>query len=143
MARYKDVTTVLNMETGDYIVTKREWSEKIKPETFYMSFIENMSGFFKLKSSSDIKLLVKMCTIAEFNTGTVSLATATRITIAEELDITNSQISKSINNLIALKLITGGKGIYTINPSVFWKGDAKSREALMKNNSINITISID
>lgn len=143
MARYRDVTTIVNIETGEQVVAKREWTEKIKPEAFYMSFIENMSGFFKLKSTSDIKLLVKMCTIAEFNTGSVCLATGNRIEIAKELDITNSQISKSLNNLIVLNLISGSKGIYVINPSVFWKGDAKSREALMQNNSLNITISID
>lgn len=114
-----------------------------KPETFFMSFINDSSNFYKLKSLSDIHILYKLCIISEFNTGIVNLSTATRANILLELSITNSQMSKSLKSLVSLELISGSKGRYIINPAVFWKGDAKSREALMKNNSINITISID
>ena len=70
-----------------------------------MSFINDSSNFYKLKSLSDINILYKLCIISEFNTGIVNLSTATRANILLELSITNSQMSKSLKNLNIIIMI--------------------------------------
>ena len=128
-------------ETGE--VTSVEKTFSIKTDTqdeFFMTYIKNMSSFFKLKSIVDIKMITKFCILAEYNTGKVILASATRLEISEELEISSSQISKSINSLKGLKLITGDKGAYVINPMLFWKGQNKTRNQLLKDKGLEITI---
>lgn len=143
MKRLKNELTIVNHTTGETVTTAKEYSIKTTPDSFYMVFIDSMSKIFEIKSLIDRKLLSKLCMKAEFNTGIVSISQADRKVILKELEINSPQMSKSLSNLIKLKLISGSEGTYVINPSVFWKGDMKSREALMKNNSINITISFD
>lgn len=128
-------------EAGE--VTSVEKTFSIKTDTqdeFFMTYIKNMSSFFKLKSIVDIKMITKFCILAEYNTGKVILAPATRLEISEELEISSSQISKSINSLKGLKLITGDKGAYVINPMLFWKGQNKTRNQLLKDKGLEITI---
>ena len=135
--------TTFNQSTGEIVTTSKTISIPTSSEAFYMSYIENMSKIFDIKSLIDMKVLTKLSMLAGFNTGIVSLSPADRDDILNSVGINNQQMSKSLKSLVSLELISGSKGRYIINPAVFWKGDAKSREALMKNNSINVTISFD
>ena len=135
--------TKFDSTTGEIHTTSKSFCVKTNSESFYMTYIENMSKFFDIKSIVDMKVLAKLSILAGFNTGIVSLSPADRDDILNSLGINNQQMSKALKSLCTLGLISGSKGRYVVNPAIFWKGDAKSREALMKNNSINITISID
>lgn len=128
-------------ETGELITTLKKFRLKIDGDNFYMSYIEYMSGFFKLKSAIDIKLLIKFCMGADYNTGKISISPAMRTEFEETLSISSSQISQSINNLKRLKLISGDRGFYLINPSVFWKGQSTVRSEMIK--AHHVTFSID
>lgn len=143
MKRLKNEITTVNYTTGEIVTTAKEYSIKTTPDSFYMVFIDSMSKIFEIKSLIDRKLLSKLCMKAEFNTGIVSISQADRKVILQELEINSPQMSKSLSNLIKLGLITGSEGTYVINPSVFWKGDMKSRKELLKNNLINITINLE
>ena len=37
-------------------------------------------------------------------------------------------------------LVTGGRGLYNISEDIFWKGDAKTRAALLNSKTTKITI---
>jgi hypothetical protein len=136
----------INAETGELIEVTVEKSYSIKNvnvDNFYMTFIENMSGYFKLKSAIDIKVLTKFCCMAEFNTGVVNLTTKLRQETCELLQITTQQLTNSISKLKTKGFLTGEKGTYTVNPKVFWKGTTQEREKLLKSGTLTFNISIE
>lgn len=144
MVKYlKNQVESVNTETGEITVVEKTFGVKIeKQEEFYMTFIQNMAGFFKLRSVVDIKLIVKLCQMAEFNTGKVTLAASTRLDLCNELCISNQQITNAIKSLKQKDLLQGDKGVYMINAMVFWKGDNQTREKLVKSHGLEITMRI-
>ena len=141
--RLKNETVNYSKETGEIFTTSKSFSVKIDQDNFYMSYIENMSGFFNLKSAIDIKVLTKFCIIAEFNTGKVVLSPAERKEINEFLGISTQQLTNSISSLKKNNLITGEKGSYIINPIVFWKGNNDTRNDLIKNKKLSLNIEFE
>lgn len=107
-----------------------------------MTFIDYVAPLFKLKSSSAQKILAWMCSYAEYNTGKVWLTTNQRKLMASELGISNNTITNNLAILKDLKLISGEKGDFTINPLIFWKGDSQTRSKLLKDSELQITFSI-
>lgn len=136
---------VLNPETGEYEVVEysKTFTTKVKEDTFYMTFIDYISPLYGLKPDKARELLVWMCSNAEYNTGKVSMPTAARKKITEELDISSNSITNYLRKLKELKLISGEKGEFIINPQVFWKGELNARKALLKDSKLRITFSID
>lgn len=136
--------TVLDSETGEIINYDQNkiFTERIDDDNFYMTFIDYVSPLFGLKPESAKNLLVWMCQHAEFNTGKVSLTTADRKQITKTLGLANNSITNYLKTLKNLKLITGNSGLYIINPQIFWKGDLKTRRALLKDAELQITFGI-
>lgn len=139
----KNETTHVDKETGEVLVSSKTYSINVNQDEFYMTFIENMAGFFKLKSVVDIKVLTKFCIMAEYNTGKVVLSAAERKELVTFLDISIQQLTNSINNLKKNALINGEKGTYKLNPLVFWKGKNDVRNGLIKDNKVNITFDFE
>lgn len=103
----------------NYIETVKKQNIEIDSEPFYMVFIDYMAPIFSLKSVTSKSVLSKLCAMAEFNTGKVSLSTADRKQICEELNIKNNVLSMSIKELCNKHLIDGSRGRYIINPRIF------------------------
>jgi hypothetical protein len=112
---------------------------KVSEDTFYMTFIDYISPYFNLKSDNARKILVWMCNHAEWNTGKVSLTTALRTQMAEEIDICPNTITNNLKKLKDAKLINGEKGEFQINPQVFWKGELAVRRQMLKDKELQIT----
>lgn len=123
-------------------IIKSAGSSATSQESFYMSFIENMSGFFKLRSAIDIKVLAKVCMIAEYNSGRVLITSVVRKEIIEFLNISTQQLTNSLASLKANNLITGERGTYYINPKVFWKGHSDVRDSFLKKGGL-LSVKID
>lgn len=83
-----------------------------------------------------------MCNNAEFNSGRVLMPTEIRDQISKELDMSANGITNNLKSLKDLNLISGERGVFTINPQVFWKGDEKARKAFMNEQEIKIKFSI-
>ncbi len=128
----RNETVSVDRETGEIITTSKTFSIKATQDEFYMSYISNMVGFFNLKSAVDIKLITKMCMIAEYNTGRVLITPEVRKDIQELLNISSQQMTNSISNLKKIGLIKGSRGTYHLNPMVFWKGTNDSRTAHLR-----------
>lgn len=147
MAKYQTTKQkeFIDCETGEVksIEVSKVFTTKVNSDAFYMTFIDYLSPIFNLKSDAAKTLLVWLCTHAEFNSGIVSLSAADRKQICIDLNITNSTISNNLKKLSELNLIYGKDGKYTINPQVFWKGDLKERDRLLKDKDIQITFSIN
>lgn len=128
----RNETVSVDKETGEIITTSKTFSVKVTQDEFYMSYINNMVGFFNLKSAVDIKLITKMCMIAEYNTGRVLVTPEVRKDVQQLLNISSQQMTNSIANLKKIGLIRGSRGTYHLNPMVFWKGTNDSRTAYLR-----------
>jgi len=138
-------TQHVDEETGQLIVTTIEkvHTIKVNEEGFFMTYISMLRPFYQLEHLADVKLIVKLCELAEFNTGKVSISTAKRKELCDELNISTSNFSKYIKRLKDKELISGGQGEWTVSPALFWKGDRKTRAALLKNNTLTLTIKLE
>ncbi len=141
--RNEQTVEQVDPETGEVItlVSAKEYSTRVKPDSFYMTFIDYISPLFKLKSENARKLLTWMCSHAEYNTGIVHITTADRKEIATTCHMTPSTITNNLATLKSLNLISGSSGKFQINPMIFWKGDTKVREKMIS--ELKITFSIE
>lgn len=146
MAKYSTVLQreVVNPDTGEIVTieSSKTFTTKITEDKFYMTFIDYMSPIFGIKPEAAKSLLAWMCSHAEYNTGKVSLSAADRKQICTDLQISNNSITNYLRSLKDLKLIDGERGTFTINPSVFWKGELAARRKLLEDKDIRITFSI-
>lgn len=138
------VSNFLDTQTGELleITTEKVFSIKVESESFYMTFVKMIAPIYKLKSISDLKILIKFCEICEFNTGKVYISSNLRKEICNELNISTNSFSISIKSLIEKNLILGEKGSYLLNPLIFWKGSIKDRNSLIKDNIIEFSFKI-
>ena len=143
--KHETVKQVKDKETGEWseMTTSKTFAIPVNEEEFYMTFIKNLSSILNLNSFTEVKVLVRLCEIAEFNTGKVSLTAGKRTEFIESLSINKAYLSSSIKSLINKGLLKGDKGEYQINPLVFWKGSLKERNALIKENGGVMNVKID
>lgn len=134
----------VNPETGELeeVEQIKDFVVKVDTEHFYMCFFEKMASFYGIKHLSDMKLMVSMCELAEFNTGIVHMTRKTRQRLCEQSGITITNLSRNLNRLIAIDLISYDEGDYTINPQVFWKGELKKRKELLEIDGLKFTITL-
>lgn len=134
--------TIINAQTGEMqeIETKKRMSYRIKDnDEFYMVFYNCLAGTLNIKSKKTIDLLSELCKHAQFNTGIIEVSTNIRRKVCQDADVNLSNFSKHINVLKNAGLLSDrGGGSYLINPQVFWKGDLKEREKLLKDKNFYI-----
>jgi len=128
---------------GELTRWTKKFSVKVKTENFYLTYIDNLSGYFCLTSNTDKSVLAYLCTKAEYDTGRVSLDPQERISACEVIGICVQQFSNSISKLKKLHLITGRNGFYMINPAVFWKGNSKTRSSLLMDNKLAVEFNFE
>lgn len=138
--RLKHEQTHVDPDTGEILTTSKTYNVKVNYDEFYMCYIENMAGFFNLKSLVEMKVLTKFCIIADFNTGRVLLPSGLRIELLKFLDISSQQLTNAIKHLKENGLLEGEKGTYYINPLVFWKGSNDARKELLKTGKLTINV---
>lgn len=121
---------------------KRRWTKKfsvkVKIENFYITYIDNLSGYLRLTSNADKGVLAYLCTKAEYDTGRAAISAEERVTACKIINISSQQFTNSVSKLKELKLITGKSGFYMINPAIFWKGNSKTRSQLLKDNKLAV-----
>jgi hypothetical protein len=138
------LTESTNHDSGEVVTIKKSISVTTKTtDEFFMIFVKYLSGFFELTSAVDIKVLIKFCQCADFNTGQVLLPAGKRKELCDELNLKSTHLSNSITRLKAKGLVIGEQGTYELNPIVAWKGDMKTREQLIKQKNMRLDFRID
>jgi hypothetical protein len=133
----------LTGEVQDYEIQK-DFIIQNETEPFYLTYIKNLASLFELKSAVEIKVLIKLCCLADFNTGKVVLSPALRKEIYEELKVSANHFTNCLGNLRTKKIIDGSQGTYKINAMMFWKGDDKTRRSMLAAGAkIKVSISIE
>lgn len=136
---------IVDSQTGEVITydSQKTFTEKINPERFYMTFIDYVAPLYKLHSEVARKILDWMCEHAGFNTGIVDLSASRRQQMCEDLKITGNQVTNNLKKLRDLNLISGDRGTFTINPEIFWKGDAATRRQVLEGKSLKVSFRIE
>jgi predicted transcriptional regulator len=109
-------------------------------DKFFMIYYNMLRGFYQIKYLKDVMLLIRLVEMADYNTGTVTIAAKTREDLCKELEVTRSNLSPMFKRLVDLELIFGEKGVYTINEGVFWKGDASIRRDILKERGLEFIL---
>lgn len=135
---------IVDINTGEIVKvdTQKTFTEKINPEQFYHTYLDYVAPLYDLRSEVAHRILVWMCVHAEYNTGKVLLPTAVRDEMQAELQICNNSLTNNLKRLKDLKIITGDRGVFYINPAIFWKGDATSRTQAIDGKSIEVSFRI-
>lgn len=138
-------TTQTRLDEYGAIVTEttsKSWVIKKDTEPFFLTYLNSISWIYGLNSITTIKVLYKLLERSNFNSNKVDISTKLRKNICEQLDITPPTLSKSIKQLLDLKVLYEDDDAYRIDEKLFWKGDYKTREQLLKANC-TITITPD
>lgn len=138
-------TQTVDVNTGEILQyeTQKTFTKKIKTDRFYMVFIDFISPLFNLKTDTAKSILVWLCCKAEYNTGKVLLPSAVRKDLCAELSISPNTLTNNLKKLKDLKLISGEKGEFIINPQIFWKGDTQTRDQFLNTETIKITFELE
>ena len=133
----------VNHNTGEITRWIKKFTVRTKAENFYLTYIDNLSGYFCLTSNTDKAILAYLCAGAEYDTGRVSLNPEERKEACRIIGICVQQFSNSISKLKKLHLISGRNGFYMINPAVFWKGNSKTRSSLLSDNKLAVEFNFE
>lgn len=117
--------------SGEWFLYSREIKEFFNDDSDGFRTYYNFENMFKITSGTNHKVLLKMCSMAEYNTGRIILSTSVRVEIMQLLGISSSMLSRSLADLKQLRFITGDKGDYYLNPLAFWRGSTKGREKIL------------
>jgi hypothetical protein len=139
MRKLKHETTV-ETSGGGQVTTSKTYSVRADSENFFQIFLESMAGLLQIKNATDHRVMYVLNSMAEFNTGRVILSSVERKTIIESLDVDDQTFSNSLRRLKAAGLLDGDRGIYTINPLVFWKGTTDERKKLLRQKGFELKV---
>ena len=129
-------------ETGELIETtiSKTFFVNKKSEPFFLTYVKGLSIIYNITSAAALRLLYKLLELSEFNKTEVQISAPKKKEILKELNISEPCFTKSMQLLSKAGLVTGGRGLYNISEDIFWKGDAKTRAALLNSKTTKITI---
>ena len=99
-------------------------------EHFFLTFVKRVYGNPVFNSTT--RVLWKMMEFAEYNTGIVYMTTQRKRELMEDCKVSTASYNRAISDLVECGVLYRDKGAYTVNCRMFWKGDAKTRAALIK-----------
>lgn len=129
---YKGVRT--DPETGEITEFSKHKSVQLKrAEPFFQVYSQQILALYSTDvMNATTKVLYKMLEYAEWNTGKVFMTTDRVEEIMSSCNISRASYHRGVKELISKGIITKGKGSYTIAENMYWKGDMKMRENIMK-----------
>lgn len=132
----------IDRNTGEVSTVKKTFAVKANStEEFYITFLSGLNALCDLSRQGDIKVMAILCSIADYNTGKVSITSVERKEIIEKTGLSSPQaFTNAISRLKSQGLVTGEKGRYEINPHYFWKGTTDARNKMIKDNKLELII---
>lgn len=128
------VGSVTNPHTGEINEFSRHKSVQLKKtEPFFQVYSQQILALYSTDvMNATTKVLYKMLEYAEWNTGKVFMTTDRVEEIMSSCNISRASYHRGVKELIDKGIIIKGKGSYTIAENMYWKGDMKMRESIMK-----------
>lgn len=121
-------------ETGEITEFSEHKSVQLKrTEPFFQVYSQQILALYSTDvMNATTKVLYKMLEYAEWNTGKVFMTTDRVEEIMSSCNISRASYHRGVKELISKGIITKGKGSYTIAENMYWKGDMKMRENIIK-----------
>lgn len=124
-------------ETGNITKTERVYSIKVSPENFFMVFNDMLPLVLSITSIRDMRVLLYLSSIADFNTGKIEFSAAGRVEVCRILKIKTDALTNSIRGLRERGFISGERNTYQLNELIFWKGTTEARRKLIEGKKLN------
>ena len=144
---FKEVTTqVVDTTTGELVsqTTTKQFVIKTTPDKFYQTYLNFMAPVLGVTKGNDFKVLCGMMFFVEYDTDKVSLTPEKRKELENLVSLKSQTVSNALNNLKKLKLITGSRGDYRVDPRVLWLGTLNTRTTLLKSdNGLNVNLKFE
>lgn len=106
---------------------------RVDTEPFFLTYSKQIMALYDmLVFNATTKVFWKLLEFAEWNTGEVIMNINRRNEIMKVCGISKTSYYRALDELITAKLITKNKDVYTIDERMFWKGDRKTRDNLIK-----------
>lgn len=130
----KTESSCVDRETREVIKhTERIEFVPVDVEPFFFTYSKEIMALYgKPLFNATTKVLWKLLEYAEYNTGKVYMNAVRKQELMEECKISKASYDRAIKELVEVGIITKERTLYTINESMFWRGDRKTREALKK-----------
>lgn len=125
---------ITNTETGEVEESFNHKEIQLKAyEPFFLTYSKQIMALYDTDVlNATTKVLYKMLEFSEWNTGKVYMSTDRVEEIMQVCNISRATYHRSVRELISKGIITKGKGSYTITEDMFWKGEIKMREKIIK-----------
>ena len=137
------ITEVVDSQTGEVIsqTSSKHFIIKTSPDKFYQTYLNFMAPVLGVTKGNDFKVLCGLMFFVEFDTDKVSLTPEKRKELETLVSLKTQTVSNALNNLKKLKLVTGNRGDYRIDPKVLWLGSINTRTALLKSeDGLNVNL---
>lgn len=114
--------------------------EKVQAEPFFLTFSKTILALYgKSIFNNTTKVLWKLLEYAEYNSGYVYMTVQRREELMNECSMSRASYDRAIKELAECGIIQKEGNTYIIDNRMFWKGDRKTREKLIKDASLRIT----
>lgn len=132
VSEYKGSRT--NPDTGEILEFSEHKSVELKrTEPFFLTYSKQIMALYTTDVlNATTKVLYKMLEYSEWNTGKVYMTTDRVEEIMYTCNISRATYHRAVKELITKDIIIKGKGSYTIAENMFWKGELKMRDEIMK-----------
>ena len=141
MTKLSHIEKKLDTRTGEVVTVTKTFSVKNKnKDEFFLTFLDALNAICKLSRAGDLKVLALMCSLADFNKGTVRLSPTDRKDMMEKIGCNTQSLSNSLGRLRTCGLIVGNRGNFEINPQYFWKGTTDERNRLLREKKLELHV---
>ena len=131
--RKVSVKETVDSKTGEVLRSEKRFVQTVKQEEFIKFYLDDMSGFMKIKGDVELKVLMWMFKLTGWNNSQVVMDLSKKEEIAEQSEVKVQSISDALTRLSKKGILLKGRRLYyQLNPEYFFKGEDIEREKVLK-----------
>jgi len=130
---YEEHQKTWNEETGEILEVESKIVKKVSAESFMQVFLNDRSILYDIENKSQLRVLVELWQLSQFDTNQVVLVKAIKQIIADKVGCTLQTVDNHISKLLKKGLLIRKEtSLYFLNPKYFFKGYAENRPKVIK-----------
>jgi hypothetical protein len=127
MASQNQIRETVDHTTGETLRSERVYTARYKSEPFVSMSLPASELLHSLTSMKDMRVLLALAELAEFNTNAIFLIASRRQQVMARASVSTAQLSVALRRLREAGILSGSKGEAIIHPGVLWKGNSAVR----------------
>lgn len=129
---YEESKSVVN-EHGEMLSAEITTIKKVNKETFLQVYLDDFMSLMKIKEGSEYKIVLWIGKNMNYDTNEIALIKVIKERMSIDIGTNIRTINNSVSALVSKKiLIQKGRGLFILNPKLFFKGSLDSRNNLLK-----------